>query len=534
MEKRGVCFARKLILAAWVFFLLLILPAVNAEAKEVSLVKGDSIKYMGYSTHYYYVDGNLAFCLEPDMKSPGNGVYSASELESGSYLGKAMYYMYGGPGYEQYIKDSLTGGWGADGPAYCLTHCVLSYIYDGCDQNSPAFKGLNADIASAVVMYADYVKNLPDIPDAELAFSENGLTAYYDRNQKCQRTQSVQLVGDTANGITIPLPEGVTLVNETKGTTGTGNVKVSGGDTFYLRADVAYGNGTTWSSGEIRGEIAKAWKVLLVKTGTGSQDIGTASMQQSESSPVALQVKWLDKPELQVEKHADKSGKTYKLGDIITYTLDVTQQIEKAVAKNVVITDTILTEGVKLQKNSVVLLNENGEKIPDAKITVQGNSYTIHACEFLEGPESGQKYTVEYQVAITDESIIGKEIENEVVVRSENAEEVKDRETVKVEEEPEPEPEPEEPEPEEPAPEEPTPENPVPEEPASENPSEEPKTPVEPVITKSVPLKASTVKTGDVANITGMALLLILSCTVIVLCGTMDAWRKAKKHHKKH
>ena len=194
MEKKGVYFARKFILAVGVFFLLLILPAVNAEAKEVSLVKGDAIRYMGYSTHYYYVDGNLAFCLEPDMKSPGTGVYSASELDPRSHLSKAMYYMYGGPGYEQYIKSSLTGGWGEDANAYCLTHCVLSYIYDGCDQNSAAFKGLNADIASAVVMYADYVKNLPDIPDAELAFSENGLTAYYDREQKCQRTQSIRLV----------------------------------------------------------------------------------------------------------------------------------------------------------------------------------------------------------------------------------------------------------------------------------------------------------------------------------------------------
>ena len=40
MEKKGVYFARKFILAVGVFFLLLILPAVNAEAKEVSLVKG--------------------------------------------------------------------------------------------------------------------------------------------------------------------------------------------------------------------------------------------------------------------------------------------------------------------------------------------------------------------------------------------------------------------------------------------------------------------------------------------------------------
>lgn len=201
----------------------------------------------------------------------------------------------------------------------------------------------------------------------------------------------------------------------------------------------------------------------------------------------------------------------------------MTQQIEKAIAKNVVITDTILTEGVKLQKNSVILLNENGEKIPDAKITVQGNSYTIHAGEFLEGPESGQKYTVEYQVAITDESVIGKEIENEVVVCSENAEEVKDRETVKVEEEPKPEPG-------EPKVKEPTPEEPKVEEPKVE----EPQIPVTPAVTSAKPLKASTVKTGDVANITGIILILILSCTVIVLCGTMNAWRKAKKHHKKH
>ena len=115
------------------------------------------------------------------------------------------------------------------------------------------------------------------------------------------------------------------------------------------------------------------------------------------------------------------------------------------------LTDTILTEGVKLQKNSVILLNENGEKISDAKITVQGNSYTIHAGEFLEGPESGQKYTVEYQVAITNESVIGKEIENEVIVRADNAEDVDDTEIVTVEESEKPE-KPEEPEkPEKPA-----------------------------------------------------------------------------------
>ena len=37
MEKKGVYFARKFILAVGVFFLLLILPAVNAEARKYPL-----------------------------------------------------------------------------------------------------------------------------------------------------------------------------------------------------------------------------------------------------------------------------------------------------------------------------------------------------------------------------------------------------------------------------------------------------------------------------------------------------------------
>ena len=78
----------------------------------------------------------------------------------------------------------------------------------------------------------------------------------------------------------------------------------------------------------------------------------------------------------------------------------------------------------------------------DAVISVQGNSYTIHAGEFLQSIHTGEKYTVEYQVVITDESVIGKEIHNHVIVRSDNCEEKEDEEKVEVEE---PKEEPEEP-----------------------------------------------------------------------------------------
>ena len=305
--------------------------------------------------------------------------------------------------------------------------------------------------------------------------------------------------------MTIPLPEGVTLVNETNGARSEGNAVVSGGDEFYLCADAAYSNGGSFRTGDLYGKNRQRWRALVFETGSGGQHIGSGTLVTAQVKPVSLQVSWIPVPELEIEKEADKSGKTYELGDLITYTIDVTQRIQDAVAKNVVITDTILTEGVKLQKASVVLLNEEQQVVPEAKITVHGNSYTIQAGEFLLGPDSGQKYTVEYQVAITDASVIGREIENEVVVRADNAQEEKDREIVEVEEpEPEPEPEVEEPEPEpEPQP-----------EPKAPSPVEEP--------------VSQAPKTGDESHLMVLAFLCILSCALLLTCVKISCKAKYK------
>ena len=80
---------------------------VIVEAADVSLVRGERVEYIGYSTHYYYVNGNLAYCLEPDMGSPGNGTYPSGEMSSEELLAKAMYYVYGGPGFETYILSLI-------------------------------------------------------------------------------------------------------------------------------------------------------------------------------------------------------------------------------------------------------------------------------------------------------------------------------------------------------------------------------------------------------------------------------------------
>lgn len=493
-EKRS---SKVLLLGALLLCLILIIAGkssrMTAYAGEASLVQGEAVQYMGYSTHYYYVNGNLAYCLEPDMASPGNGNYPSEEIDPAQLLGKAMYYVYGGPGYEAYMKPSLNGGWDQPDRAYCLSHCILSYIYDGCNPQSAGFTGLNEDIRNAVIQFTDAIRGWPQIPGTDISLSDTELTAYFSKDEGWQRTQSITCNGDGANSLIFSLPEGMTLVNESRNTRETIRATVYGGERFYLAADVAYDNGGTWVSGQMKGTLDQAWRTLVVKTGSGSQDVGAGHLATVETGTVQMSVNWIPRPEIVVDKKADKGNKNYKVGDIITYTIDVTQQVKDAVVKNVVITDTLLTEGVKLQKHSITLLDQNHSVISNAVIAVSGNSYTIHAGEFLQGIESGERYIVEYQVAITDEALIGKEIENEVVVRSDNTEEKKDKEIVTVDK--------------------PKEEKPVtPEKEPTIEVKEQPKTAEAPIV------KPSSVKTGDRENLSVLILLLILSCAAIFIC----------------
>ena len=55
MEKKGVYFARKFILAVGVFFLLLIFAGSECRSKGSIPCKRGCNQVYGYSTHYYYV-----------------------------------------------------------------------------------------------------------------------------------------------------------------------------------------------------------------------------------------------------------------------------------------------------------------------------------------------------------------------------------------------------------------------------------------------------------------------------------------------
>ena len=90
-----------------------------------------------------------------------------------------------------------------------------SYIYGGCTGEGEVFLGMSEESRKEIIRCAELIKGYPQIPAPDLQFSASSLQAYFSPKEKVQRTQTVTCVGDPANQVTIPLPEGVTPVSYT-------------------------------------------------------------------------------------------------------------------------------------------------------------------------------------------------------------------------------------------------------------------------------------------------------------------------------
>lgn len=147
--------------------------SVNAAADEsVELTVGREIYYGTYSTNYFDVDGKTAYCLEPLEDTPASGRYSVHPLGEGA-VRKGLYYVYGGPGYAMYQAEfgniGIRSGYSQD-DEYCMSHCILSYLYSGEDS---AFTGLDSAAISILKRRAANILSLPEPPGAFYAFLFN-------------------------------------------------------------------------------------------------------------------------------------------------------------------------------------------------------------------------------------------------------------------------------------------------------------------------------------------------------------------------
>lgn len=148
-----------------------------AGTKSIYLnVPGNKIWYGRYNTRYYTTnEGQVAYCMNPLLKTPGAGWYTGSLISDGSSR-KAFYYAYGGPGYSQFVNRY---GWiwnGVRDLEYAYSHVILSYTYakyalHNNSQANYAFYGLPNSTKKHLINKAHQMQAMGGIP--------SGYAVYY-------------------------------------------------------------------------------------------------------------------------------------------------------------------------------------------------------------------------------------------------------------------------------------------------------------------------------------------------------------------
>ncbi|MCR4622563.1 MAG: peptidase [Clostridiales bacterium] len=276
---------------------------------NAKLKRGDKIKYPtdlgSYSTFLYKVDGKIAYCLQSQAASPKDGSFAQSIFDSNKNLNKALYYGYGGPGdlsasfYPDYSGNIR----------YILTHMAASYFYTG-DYTAATYKCTSSGLEKYKVKeWMDYLSEQPDPPSPLISLSKSELSVIQTENG-IQITETIRLNADSRNMITLELPDGVSFHNvDTGETVQNGSVVIHGGTSFYFTAPANMDG--KWNSDKLSGSIEKVWKVIVIKTGTKTQDLGSYASETYGGS-VCFSVEWQGETELTVIK-ADASDSNLHL-----------------------------------------------------------------------------------------------------------------------------------------------------------------------------------------------------------------------------
>ena len=290
----------------------------------------DSYKYIRYKaggkTYTVY-----AYCMQHSKQSPPSGTTYKNmvELDEGGddrYLRKAMFYGYGGPGwggtFNGYNIKSIMEKYGCSSETRAMQHYLVDYLYDG----ESGFGGSLSTTAKN--MLKEIKAALAKMPDPTTMELTPGLSASANGNQSPTFTWKA----NAAFVITVHLENGVSLVNETTGKTGTGNVSVKGGEKFHLEA-------TTQNVGSLKGKYAITsnyplnFHAMLLKL-ANSQDIGFG--YYTDTLELNLEVDWPDEATVKIIKK-DKGSNALLAGAVYGIYADeaCTKLIKKMPATNV-------------------------------------------------------------------------------------------------------------------------------------------------------------------------------------------------------
>ena len=280
-----------------------------------------------WSTYACKYQGQWSYCLEASKKTPASGNYTASVIDNNANVRKLLYYGYGGPGFNDYVKEVLVnqikacmpndmvnykdygGGYSNgsnltwDDAAYLWTHIWLSYGYSGdlmgLDLESMNKKWPNGDGQTGFGdnMIAGYkaIVALPD-PSNGVGFSTGDTATFkatFDKANMIQTTNTVSFNASSNETVQLPLQSNVTIhiAGSSAQQTG-GTATVWGGQSFYLTAPLE-NSPSDYTSGTLNSS-AKGKFCALAISSTNSANQTHGSWVQESVDSLRYSVDWLD------------------------------------------------------------------------------------------------------------------------------------------------------------------------------------------------------------------------------------------------
>lgn len=217
-------------------------------AGSVTLVRGASYRYPSYwgsrsGSHRFTLDGNIAFCANPQEAEPGDGTYPSAygtvSTTTNSTVLRVLSYGYGGANDCTAAYLSSIGRDTADDTRYALTHVAVAVAFG----DSNPFYRANDTCRSDVMGFINYINGL--------SFDSSGMSAQYVEVAGMQSI--IRIVGDKKQNVDLT----ITKRSVTDLSAGRGEMRLTGavfqlygwngsasGYTRYAGTSVDNGDGT--------------------------------------------------------------------------------------------------------------------------------------------------------------------------------------------------------------------------------------------------------------------------------------------------
>lgn len=269
MRKKGILFL--------VVCLSTVFIAAETKAADTVAYNG-KITYGSTTVGDFSVNGVQAFCIEHEKPTPPAGTGFTERVYENADIRKVLYYGWNGPAQWEGFENAAHGA--------VATSIVLSHYYCG------------TEVSRESRTFYEWLQTQPAVPGGQVSLSKGSTEAYLAEDKSQQRTENLTLQADKGNYITLTLPEGVVLHNVTKKTESGGQVKIYGGDSFYLSAPLSQQG--TWSSGALMSAVREYQAVVCTTESDSLQNLGYG--RYAPAAETSLRVKWVPHGIIRLQK----------------------------------------------------------------------------------------------------------------------------------------------------------------------------------------------------------------------------------------